>query len=198
MMVIGKKIGMTRIFEADGKAVAVSMIKVEPNIVTKVQELDDKSKRVQIAAIKTKKLNKPESGHFKRVTENKYSVLKEFATSLDLKTGDKIDISAFKSDDKVTVTGTSKGKGFSGVIKRHNFSRGPQTHGSDHHRRPGSIGSMFPQHVLRGQKMPGHMGSERVTVKNLKIKEVDADSMLMLISGAVPGSRGSVVVISKE
>lgn len=198
MMVIGQKVGMTRIFETDGKAVAVSMVKVEPNVVISIKDLGQGNKKVQIAGIKAEKLNKPESGHIKKATENKYLVLKEFETSLDLKTGDKIDVSAFKSDDKVTIIGTSKGKGFSGVIKRHNFSRGPKTHGSDHHRKPGSIGSMFPQHVLKGQKMPGHMGSERVTVKNLKIKEVDADSMLMLVSGAVPGSRGSVVLVSKE
>lgn len=197
-MAIGTKVGMTRIFDADGKAVAVSVIKVEPNQVISIKDFRNDSKRVQIAALKTRKLNKPETGHLKKTTEDKYRIIKEFtAENIKLKAGDKFGVKEFNEGDVVSATGISKGKGFSGVIKRHNFHRGPQTHGSDHHRKPGSIGSMFPQHVLKGQKMPGQMGSKKITVKNLKIVATDEKEELMLVSGAVPGNRKSVVYISK-
>ena len=116
----------------------------------------------------------------------------------EFKVGEKLEVSSFAVGDKVMVVGKSKGKGFAGAIKRHGFSSGPQTHGSGHHRRVGSIGSMFPQHVLKGQKMPGRMGNDRVTVKNLEILDVDPAHNIILISGAIPGSNGSEVMVSTK
>ncbi len=188
---------MTRVFDEDGKAVAVTVVKVEPNMVVSVKEQAD-VKRVQIAAIKTKNLNRPETGHLKKVTEDKYRIIKEFKSEdTELKAGKSFGVGEFGKGDVVSVTGLSKGKGFAGVIKRHNFRRGPESHGSDHHRKPGSIGSMFPQHVLKGQKMPGRMGDSKITVKNLKIVDTDEKADVILISGAVPGNRKSVIYISK-
>jgi len=193
---IGKKIGMTRIFDQDGRSIAVSIVKVEPNLVVDIKSIDKGRKKVQLAAIKCKKLNKPETGHLSRSTKDSYRVIREFESAdKEYKVGDRITVEDFQKNSKVAITGISKGKGFAGVIKRHNFSRGPETHGSDHHRKPGSIGSMFPQHVFRGQKMPGRMGSDQVTVKNLTICDADKDSELLLISGAIPGNRGSIVTI---
>lgn len=198
IVLIGKKQGMSRVFDADGKAVAVTVVKIEPNIITNIKDDKNDFQTIQIAAIKIKKLNKPQSGHLKKSTNELYSVLKEFKSEKSsCKVGDKISVSDLKENEEVSVSGVSKGKGFAGVIKRHNFHRGPKTHGSDHHRKPGSIGSMFPQHVLKGQKMPGRMGAEKVTVKNLKIISVDVKEELALISGAVPGNRGSVVFITQ-
>jgi large subunit ribosomal protein L3 len=193
---IGKKIGMTRIFDQDGKSIAVSIVKVETNLVVDIKNIENNRKKVQLATIKCKKLNKPEAGHLKRSTKELYRVIREFESpDKEYKVGDQITVDDFQKDSKVAITGVSKGKGFAGVIKRHNFSRGPETHGSDHHRKPGSIGSMFPQHVLRGQKMPGRMGSDQVTVKNLTICDTDKNSEVLLISGAIPGNRGSIVTI---
>jgi large subunit ribosomal protein L3 len=194
-MIVGKKVGMTRIFDQDGKAIAVSVVKVEPNLV--IGFTKGETNRVKIAAIKTKKLNKPDAGQLKGKTDDKLKVFKEFTTEETYRVGDQITVGNFKAGDKINVIGTSKGKGFAGVIKRHNFSRGPETHGSDHHRKPGSIGSMFPQHVLKGQKMPGHLGNARVTVQNLQVEGVDKAEHIMLISGAVPGLRGSLLTIYK-
>jgi len=196
-LAIGKKIGMTRIFNENGKSIAVTVVKVESNVVTQIKDNPSGTKNVQIASIKAKKLNKPETGHLKKAKQDLYKTLKEFRTEKEYKIGDQITVESFEEGDTVTISGISKGKGFAGVIKRHNFSRGPETHGSDHHRKPGSIGSMFPQHVLKGQKMPGHMGHEKVTVRNLKIHGIDKQDNLLLVSGAVPGSNGSVVYISK-
>jgi large subunit ribosomal protein L3 len=194
-MLIGKKVGMTRIFGEDGEAIAVSVVKAEPNLI--IGYTEGETNRVKVAAVKTKKLNKPDAGQLKGKTEAKLKVIREFVSEKKYKVGDELTVGDFKEGDKVNVIGTSKGKGFAGVIKRHNFSRGPETHGSDHHRKPGSIGSMFPQHVLKGQKMPGHLGHARVTVKNLRIEGIDKNDSLLLISGAVPGIRGSLITIYK-
>jgi len=113
----------------------------------------------------------------------------------DIKIGDEITLANFKESDEIEVSGISKGKGFSGVIKRHNFSRGPETHGSDHHRHPGSIGSMFPQKVIKGRKMPGHMGFEKVTVKGLKIIKIIPETNILMLKGAIPGPNKSVIEI---
>lgn len=198
LMAIGKKVGMTRIFNQNGKAIAITVVKVEPNTVVLVKDLKE-IKKVQIAAICGKHISKPLAGHLKKVTEDKMQVVREFSADADakFKAGDKITVKDFEEGDVVSACGTSKGKGFAGVIKRHNFHRGPESHGSDHHRKPGSIGSMFPQHVYKGQKMPGHMGAERVTVKNLQVQAIDVKENLLLVSGAIPGNRNSVVFISK-
>ena len=194
-MLIGKKVGMTRIFDQDGKAIAVSVVEAWPNLVIGFTE--GEVNRVKVAAVKTKKLNKPDSGQLKGKTEDKLKVIKEFKTETKYKIGDQITVDNFKAGDKIDVVGTSKGKGYAGVIKRHHFSRGPESHGSDHHRKPGSIGSMFPQHVLKGQKMPGHLGHTRITVQNLRVEGVDKSENILLISGAVPGLRGSLLTIYK-
>lgn len=199
MFAIAKKIKMTQVFSEDGKAIAVTLVDLQPNVITNIKDNPNGGQKVQVAGIKAKRVNKPESGHLKKSTSDLLSTLKEFkAENSSLKRGDKITVKDFTAGDLVTVTGTSKGKGFAGVIKRHNFHRGPKTHGSDHHRKPGSIGSMFPQHVLKGQKMPGRMGVDQVTVKNLKIIAIDAKDNLLLISGAIPGNSKDTIFIKKQ
>lgn len=198
---LGKKIGMSQIFDENGKRIPVTVIEAGPCFVTaiKTKEKDDYS-AVQIGYEEGKKLKKPEIGHLKKAKikeklKNLREIRIEIETETELKPGDKIDVSVFKEGEKVTVSGISKGKGFAGVIKRWGFRRGPETHGSDHHRRPGSIGSMFPQRVLPGKKMPGRMGKERVTTKGLKIMKIEPERNLLLVKGAVPGAKKSLVEI---
>lgn len=195
-VLVGRKIGMTRIFSQDGQAIAVSIVKVEPAEIIAVSN-EEQNKRIKIAAVKAKKINKPLAGQLKGQTKEQYRLIKEFIVSGNYQSGDKLTASSFQTGDSVSVVGVSKGKGFAGVIKRHGFSRGPESHGSDHHRKPGSIGSMFPQHVLAGQKMPGRLGGDQITVKNLKIIEIDETENLVLVSGAVPGPNRSLIYLYK-
>ncbi|MCA1788171.1 MAG: 50S ribosomal protein L3, partial [Desulfobacteraceae bacterium] len=172
---IGKKIGMTSSFAPDGRLVPVTVVQVGPCVVTQVKTQEkDGYKAIQLGFDETpaEKLNKPISGHLKKVTDKGYRVLKEFrADSVeDLEPGAIVDLDIFSIGDKVTVTGTTKGRGFQGTIKRHGFSRGPETHGNRNHRKPGSIGnSAWPAKVIRGKRMPGHMGVDTETVKNLTV-----------------------------
>lgn len=195
--ILAKKVGMTQIFDESGVLTPVTVLEAGPCIVTQVKtKQQDGYDAVQIGFGNAKKQAKPQAGHLKSSGANS-KILREVRTgeSAESKVGDLIDTSVFEVGDKVVVNGVSKGKGFAGTIKRHNFSRGPKTHGSHNYRGPGSIGAMYPQHVFRGIKMAGRMGHDRVTVKNLKVVKVDANSNLLAISGAIPGPKKSIVMV---
>ena len=198
--ILGRKVGMTEVFSTDGKLIPVTVIEVEPNVVTQVKTIDkDGYDAIQLGAFdkKVKSSNKPEMGHVKKANTQPKRFLKEIrgidASSYTL--GQVISADVFQSGDTVDVTGTSKGKGFQGVIKRWNQSRGPETHGSTYHRRVGSMGTMRPMRVLKGKKLPGHMGSEQVTIQNLMIVDVDTENKYILVSGNVPGAKNTFVFI---
>ncbi len=194
--ILGKKIGMTNYFGKNGEMVPVTLVEAGPCVVTQIRNTEkDGYEAMQIGFGETKKLSKPILGHLKK-SGSKPRFLKEVKiVGEDMKVGDAIMCDVFKEGEKIHVTGVSKGKGFAGTIKRHNFHRGPMTHGSRNQRRPGSIGAMFPQHVFKGRKLPGQMGHAKTTVKNLTIEKVDAEKNVLAIKGAVPGPRKSVVLI---
>ena len=199
--ILGKKLGMTQIFTEDGKACPVTVIEAGPCCVIQVKTLDAdgyESVKIGFSEIDTKRLNKPLSGVFKKAGQKSYRVLREYPMS-GLKVGDFITVEKFAQGDKVSVSGVSKGKGFQGVMKRYHYAGGPGSHGSMFNRAPGSIGqSSYPSRVWKNKGMPGHMGSEKVTTKNLKIIDVNTDQNLLIIRGAVPGAKGSLVEIKKE
>ncbi len=200
--ILGKKLGMTQIFAEGGKIVPVTVIKAGPCCVVQVKTLEkDGYEAVKVGfneIKKEKKVNKALSGAFKKAGVKPYRLLKEFAMG-DLKVGDLVTVEKFNKGDNVSVTGVSKGKGFQGVIKRHKFAGGPASHGSMFYRAPGSIGaSSYPSRVWKNQRMPGHMGSERVTAKNLTIVDVKPDQNILMIRGAIPGAAGAYVMIRKE
>jgi large subunit ribosomal protein L3 len=199
--ILGKKLGMTQIFTDDGRAYPVTVIEAGPCCVVQVKTVEKdgyEAVKIGFQEVKEKKLNKPESGVFKKAGVKPFRILKEYPSG-GLKIGDFVTVEKFAKGDKVSVSGISKGKGFQGVMKRHNFSGGPGSHGSMFNRAPGSIGaSSYPSRVWKNQGMPGHMGSERVTVKNIEIVDVKADQNLLLIKGAVPGATGTIVEIKKE
>ena len=198
--ILGRKIGMTEKFTTDGKVIPVTVISVEPNVITQIKTVDtDGYNAVQLGVVdkKEKHATKQEIGHAKKAGVAPKRFLKEIRVE-DITTyelGSTIKADTFEAGEKVDVTGTSKGKGFAGVIKRHNQSRGPETHGSRYHRRPGSMGTMRPMRVLKGKKLAGHMGSETVTIQNLEIIEVNANDNYILVSGNVPGAKNSLVLI---
>lgn len=200
--IIGKKIGMTQIFDAAGKVVPVTVIEAGPCPVVQKKTVEtDGYEAVQVGfgEKKEKHSNKPEMGHYKKSGVSVRKVLKEFRlddiSSLNL--GDEIKCDVFAEGDKVDVTGTSKGKGYAGVIKRYGFSRLKETHGTGPvHRHPGSMGACStPSRVMKGKKLPGHMGAEKVTVQNLDVVRVDTERNLILVRGAVPGAKGGIVTI---
>ncbi|MDQ7788306.1 MAG: 50S ribosomal protein L3 [Thermodesulfovibrionales bacterium] len=199
--IVGKKLGMTQIYREDGRAYPVTVIEAGPCCVIQVKTIEkDGYEAVKLGFIesKEKKINKPEAGMFKKAGIKLYRILREFRTG-GLAVGDFVTVEKFAKGDKVDVSGVSKGKGFQGVMKRHNFSGGPASHGSTFYRAPGSIGaSSYPSRVWKNQKLPGHMGSERVTVKNIEVVEVKAEQNLLLVMGAVPGANGTIVEIKKE
>jgi large subunit ribosomal protein L3 len=197
---IGRKVGMTQVFEADGTMVAVSVLEVAPNTVTRVRTPEqDGYTAVQVGTDVVKKLTKPRLGQLKGLPNLR--TLREFRTDDlgEFEVGQTIAVAdLFAAGDLVDVTGVSKGKGFAGVIKRHHFKRGPKTHGSDHHRAPGSIGpGTTPGRVYKGLRMAGHMGNERVTIKKVRVVQADADRNLLLLKGTLPGSRGSLILVKK-
>ncbi|MEA2577786.1 MAG: large subunit ribosomal protein [Chloroflexota bacterium] len=201
---IGRKVGMTQVFQDDGTMVAVSVLAIEPNTVTRLRTSDrDGYTAVQLGAETAKKLSKPEAGQLKGLPKAAQSLktLREFRVDSvdDYELGQTVSLAdLFAAGDDVDVTGVSKGKGFAGHIKRHNFHRGPQTHGSDHHRAPGSIGpGTTPGRVYRGMKMAGHMGDQRVTTKKVRVVSTDPDRNLLLIKGSLPGPRGSLILVKK-
>ena len=196
-VLITRKVGMTSTISENGVLNPITLLSVHDNVVTQVKTIDnDGYSAVQLGSESKKKLNKPQVNHFKtsKVTPK---IVKEFRVNDDevLAVGDTISFDNFEVGDVVDVTGTSKGKGFAGTIKRHNFHRGRKTHGGRSYRRIGSIGSMFPQKVFKGKKMAGRMGHDQVTIKNLKVSIIDKDLGVIGISGAVPGPKKSVVII---
>ena len=199
--VIGKKLGMTQIFDEQGLAVPVTVIKVDEMVVTQVKTVDtDGYNAIQVGTIpsKEKHLTKAELGHFKKNNLSNYRHLQEFRVDnpQDYKVGDKIELSVLDNIEKVDVTGKSIGKGFQGTVKRWHFGRGPMAHGSKNHREPGSIGAgTTPSRVIKGKRMAGNMGNERVTISKLKLVKVDAENNLVLIKGSVPGCEGRLVTI---
>lgn len=196
---IGKKLGMTQIFADDGTVVPVSVVEAGPCVVVQVKnDTGDGYSAVQIGFGTAKHPTKAQVGHMAKSKASSMFLREMRVVKSDQgipKVGSKLDVSTFEGVSDVTISGTSKGKGFAGVIKRHNFHRGPESHGSDHHRKPGSIGSMFPQRVMKGRKLPGHMGAARITTAGLKLVSIDAKNNLLFIGGAVPGSSGSLVEI---
>ncbi|MCI8804898.1 MAG: 50S ribosomal protein L3 [Clostridiales bacterium] len=199
--IIAKKIGMTQIFTENGILVPVTVLEAGPCVVTqKKTEENDGYTAIQVGFgdIKEKHVNKPSKGHFDKAGVTPVKVLKEFRLDNidEYEVGSEIKADVFSAGDKVDVSGISKGKGFQGAIKRHNQHRGPMAHGSKYHRGLGSLSSATtPGKVKKGKKMPGHMGSVNVTIQNLEIVRADADKNLILIKGAVPGNKGSVLVI---
>lgn len=199
--ILGRKIGMTQIFDENDNFVPVTVIQAGPCIVSQVKTKEsDGYEAVQIGFgdISAKRVNKPESGHFKRAGIEPLRYLREVRVenASEHKLGEVVSIESFSEVSSVDVTGTSKGKGFQGTIKRWNFSRGPMTHGSRNQRKPGSIGQCaYPSRVRKGLHMAGHMGDERVTVRNLKVVRVDAEQNLLLVKGAVPGGKNALVSI---
>jgi large subunit ribosomal protein L3 len=197
--IIGKKVGMTSIFMEDGTMVPVSVVEIEPNTVTALRTPDrDGYTAVQLGAGTARKLTKPRAGQLKGLPQVKHTREFRLDDVSDYTIGQKLDVSLFSAGEEVDVTGVSKGKGFSGTIKRHGFRRGPETHGSDSHRQPGSIGAgTYPGKVFKGSSMAGRMGHDRVTVKKVTIVRSDADRNLLLIKGALPGARNSMVIVRK-
>jgi large subunit ribosomal protein L3 len=202
--IIGRKLGMTQVFDAEGVVTPVTVLKAGPCVVVQTKTGDrDGYEAVQIGFVEDKpaRVNKALAGHYARAKVPPTRVRREVALAKGAEApaaGDQVVCSIFVAGDAVDVVGTSKGKGFQGVIKRHNFRGGAATHGSMFHRAPGGIGaSSFPSRVIKGKKFPGHMGAERVTTRNLKVVRVDAESHVLLVEGAVPGATGGYVVIRK-
>ena len=198
---IGKKVGMTQIFDEQGLAIPVTVIKVDETVVTQVKTVEtDGYNAIQVGTVaaKEKHLTKAQLGHFKKNNLSNYRHLQEFRVEnpQDYKVGDKVELSVLENVEKVDVTGKSIGKGFPGTVKRWNFGRGPIAHGSKNHREPGSIGAgTTPSRVIKGKRMAGNMGNERVTITKLKLVKVDSENGLVLVKGTVPGCEGRLVTI---
>ena len=199
--IIGKKVGMTQIFDETGKVIPVTAIEVGPCTVAQVKTVEsDGYNAIQLGFgdVKESKVNKPEKGHFAKANLKAKKHLREFRVDEveSYKVGDEIKADTFEKGDKIDVQGTSKGKGFQGVIKRHGQSRGPMGHGSMYHRRPGSMGpTSTPGRVFKGKKLPGHMGKVTVTIQNLEIVKVDTDKNVLLVKGSVPGPKGAILKV---
>lgn len=198
--ILGRKIGMTQVFAKNGKLIPVTVVEVEPNVVTQIKTVNtDGYDAIQLGIVdkKESRASKTEIGHAKKANTSPKRFLKEIrnVNVSNYTLGSEVKADLFEIGESVDVTGTSKGKGFQGVIKRHNQSRGPMAHGSRYHRRPGSMGTMLPMHVLKGKKLPGHMGAETITVQNLTIVDVNVNENYILVSGNVPGPKNSLVLI---
>ena len=198
--ILGRKKGMTEVFTTDGKLIPVTVIEVEDNIVSQVKTTEtDGYNAIQLATVEKKesRSNKPEMGHLKKANTTPKRFLKEIrgVDVANYALGDVLKADVFTAGEMVDVTGTSKGKGFQGVIKRHNQHRGPMTHGSQYHRGVGSMGTLLPMRVLPGKKLPGHMGGEQVTVQNLEVIQIDLENNCLLIKGNVPGPKNSLVFV---
>jgi large subunit ribosomal protein L3 len=200
--ILGKKLGMTQIFTEAGNVVPVTVVEAGPVVVTQIKTTEKEGyNAVQVGFVdaKEKSLNKPQKGHLAAANVLKKH-LKEFRMDSveEFSVGQEIKADIFAAGEMIDVTGTSKGKGFQGPIKRHGQSRGPESHGSRYHRRPGSMGACsFPGRVFKNKKLAGHMGSVTVTVQNLEVVRVDAEKNLILVKGAIPGAKGSVVTIKE-
>lgn len=198
--ILGRKVGMTQVFTKSGKLVPVTVIEVTPNVVTQIKTKEnDGYEAIQLGfSDKREKLsNKAEMGHTSKANTAPKRFLKEIrgVNVNDYTLGQELNADIFTEGEIIDVTGTTKGKGFQGVIKRHNQSRGPMGHGSHYHRRPGSMGTMRPMRVFKGKKLPGHMGGLTVTIQNLEVVAVDVENNVILVKGNVPGANKSLVVI---
>ena len=200
---IGRKLGMTRVFVDDGSVVPVSVIEATPSSITRLRTPErDGYAALQVGNGTARRLSKPVAGQFAALEpdQQKPRVVREFrvASTEGFEVGQRLDVSLFSAGDLVDVTGVSKGHGFTGTVARHNFKRGPKTHGSTNYRAPGSIGAgTTPGRVFKGTPMGGHMGDERVTVKRLSVVRVDAERNLLLVRGAVPGARNALLLVQK-
>jgi large subunit ribosomal protein L3 len=200
---IGRKLGMTRVFGDDGSVVPVSVIEATPSSITRLRTPErDGYAALQVGNGTARRLSKPVAGQFAALEDDqqKPAVVREFrVASIDgFEVGQRLDVSLFAPGDLVDVTGVSKGHGFTGTVARHNFKRGPKTHGSTNYRAPGSVGAgTTPGRVFKGTRMGGHMGDERVTVKRLSVVRVDAERNLLLLRGAVPGARNALLLVQK-
>ena len=197
--ILGRKVGMTQVFTKDGKLIPVTVVNCEPNVVMQVKTVEkDGYNAIQLGVFdkKENRANKAEIGRAQKSNTTPKRFLKEIKGAAGTyNIGDKVGVDIFEVGEVVDVTGTSKGKGTQGVIKRHNQSRGPMGHGSHYHRRPGSMGTMLPKRVLKGKKLPGHMGVDTVTIQNLEIIEANALENYILVSGNIPGAKNSLVYI---
>ena len=199
--IIGKKVGMTQIFDEAGKVIPVTVLEAGPCVVAQVKTVEtDGYDAVQLGFgdVKENKVNKPVKGHFAKANLTLKKHLREFRLDdvSSVKVGDELKADVFAKGDKVDIQGTSKGKGFQGVIKRHGQHRGPMGHGSMYHRRPGSMGSTStPGRVFKGKKLPGHMGRKTITIQNLEVVAVDLDKNVILVKGSVPGPKGAILKI---
>ncbi len=202
--IIGKKIGMTQIFDEKGNVIPVTVIETAGNVVTQVKTVEtDGYNSIQLGygEVKAKHINKPLEGHFKKAGVENKKHLREFRMEdvQNYKVGDEVKAEIFTAGEKVDIQGTSKGKGFQGVIKRHGQHRGPMTHGSMYHRRPGSMGQRStPGRVFKGKKLPGHMGRLTVTIQNLEVVKVDTDKNVLLVKGSVPGAKGAILKVKSS
>ena len=198
--ILGTKIGMTQVFTASGKLIPVTVIEVEPNVVTQIKTVEKEGyDAIQLGykTVREKVSNKPKVGHTKKASTEPKRFLREIrgVNVNDYTLGQEIKADIFTKGEMVDVSGISKGKGFQGVIKRHNQSRGPMGHGSQYHRGVGSLGTLLPMHVLKGKNLPGHMGHEACTIQNLEIVDVDLENNVILVKGNVPGPKKSLVMI---
>ena len=201
--ILGKKLGMTQVFTPEGVVIPVTVIEATPNVVVRNMTTEQNgyhAVQLGFGAVKEKHLTKPEKGHFDKVGQTPVKFLREIrlAEASTHEVGSQISVEIFEDGEIVDVTGTAKGKGFAGTIKRHGFSRGPMTHGSKSHREPGSVGPMTSGgggRVYKGKKLPGHMGNHKVTVQRLTLVRVDKDRNLLLIKGAVPGPQGGLIMV---
>jgi len=204
MMIIGRKLGMTQIFEDSGKVVPVSVIEAGPCPIVQVKTKDKEGyAAIQIGFDETKevRLNKAENGHLKKANVGPRRVLREVRVDdpTVFKVGDAIDVKAFEGTKIVHVTGTSKGRGFAGTIKRHNFQRGRKTHGNKNYREPGSVGaSAFPSRTFPGKRMPGRMGGVKRTTRNLTLVQIDPENNLLFIKGSIPGANNGIVFVRTD
>lgn len=202
--IVGKKVGMSQIFNEDGKVIPVTVVEAGPCPVVQKKTVEkDGYEAVQVAygAINVKNVNKPVAGHYKKAGVEPKRVLKEFRfdNCADFEIGQEIKADIFAVGDRVDVSGTSKGKGFSGTIKRHNFHIGPMAHGSGYHRGVGSMGSCSsPSRVFKNKKMPGQYGNTKCTVQNLQVVRVDAERNILLVKGAIPGAKGGIVIVKQS
>src|SRR6186997_1884959 len=201
---IGKKLGMTQLFTADGTVQPATVLKAGPCVVVQAKTVQtDGYEAVQLGLVETKptKENKPSAGHFKKAGVPPTRVRREVRVKAGgeaPKAGDQVNVSIFADGERVDVIGTSRGKGFQGVVRRHHFAGGRMSHGSMFHRAPGSIGaSSYPSRVVKGMRMGGHMGADRVTVRNMKVLRVDAENNLLMLEGSVPGGPNAIVVVRK-
>ncbi|KKW21035.1 MAG: 50S ribosomal protein L3 [Parcubacteria group bacterium GW2011_GWA1_51_12] len=197
--ILGEKLGMTQVFDEKGNMVPVTLVRATKNVVTQIRTLEkDRYAALQIGHGEKKKLRRPQAGHVKDLGNLRN--LREFRIDkTEMSRGDAVEVTQFAPGDLVKITGISKAKGFQGVVKRHGFHGAPATHGTKHaHREPGSIGATWPQRVIKGMRMAGRMGGERVSVKNLRVVSIDPKNEILAVAGAVPGRPGSLVAITAE